>query len=587
MNQEELEISWQNLDVSTQKVACLLSLFVAHPFEWNLIEECLLNDDRDELEDILNHLLDIGLLEEIDEDIYLEEDLYSLMVTENFHDFLRDKLENSDFAKQLKQNFSHKIISVGKKLTEEPTVAKIEIFKHNIPHLELVVTELLDYIQDEDLISPFISLGKFYQFQGEYESAISLLEAGLIAAKDKLGTEHPGVATIFDNLANIFSIQGDYHQAEKIYQQALKIRQKLQDKNIVDISVSLINLAQIYKLQERYGDAETFFRVALAQRKNRLGEKHLDVATTINDIGTVLVVQKRYYEAESLLIEALEIRKQLSGDRSLQVADSFNDLGQLYYCQERYDKAEQLLAEALEIQKKLLGSEHSHVVSSLNNLATVYQSQEFYQQAKALYAEAMEISETVLGEEHPKTQAISNNLKLCLYDLEEKSTCFLNNELILYQPNGDYLTIKTSKLTVEVNKKSVIRCALSFQVSPQIYQDITYKELFHLETQMQLYTIGDGFEVNRDVEIQAELSSDLLFDLSLYAKTPLEVANYLLDLNSKQSQLPILNTENWYATSIGQWVPLDTDLGEDTLIKTDYNTNWTIANKIKLQLMGT
>ena len=424
------------------------------------------------------------------------------------------------------------------------------------------------------------------QFQADYESATSLLEADLIAAKEKLGTEHPDVANILDNLAHIFSQKGDYDKAEKRYQQALKIRQKLQDKNIVDISVSLINLAQIYKLQERYGDAETFFLVALAQRKNRLGEIHLDVATTINDIGTVLVAQKRYSEAESLLIEALELRKQLSGNRSLEVADSFNDLGQLYYCQERYDKAEQLLAEALEIKKDLLGYEHSDVVSILNNLATVYQSQEFYQEAKALYAEAVEISETVLGEEHPKTQAISNNLKLCLYNLEEKSNCFLNNELTLYQPDGDSLTIKTSKLTVEVNRKSVIKCALSFQVSSQIYQYITSKELFHLETKMQLYTIGDGFEVNRDVEIQAELSPDLLFDLSQEAKTPVEVANYLLDLNSKQSQLPILNTENWYATSIGQWVPLDAELGEDRLIKTDYNTNWTIANKIKLQLMG-
>ena len=583
MNEKEVELNWQKWDTSTQKVACLLSLFAVSPFHWSLVEKCFPNQNAHELENILNHLLNVGLLQEPDEDIYLVEDSYD--VPEQFQDFLRDKLENSDFSKELKRNFSQTMVALGKQLTEALTRAELKIFAQNIPHLELVVTELQDFLQNEDIISLFISLGRFYRFQVEYESAISLLEAGLTTAKDRLGAEHPDVATILDNLADTYSIKGDYEVAESFYQQALQIRKKLQGQNHVDVAISLTNLAQIYKLQERYGDAETFFRVALAQRKNLLGKKHPDVATSINNLGTVFLAQERYDEAEQLLTEALELRKQLSGIRSLEVANSLTNLGELYSWKERYDKAEQLLTEALEIRKNLLGSDHSDVLTNLNDLAEVYEFQERYQEAKVLYTEAMETADTVLGEEHPKTQAIRRNLKLFLYELQEKSNYSLNSELKLYQPDGEPLSIQALELTVEVEEESVTRCGLSFQVSPELYQDITSKELFHLEARMQLYSINNGFEADRDLEIQVELSPDLLSDLTKEAKTPAEVGNYLLGVKRKQSQLPLLNTESWYGTSIRQWVPLDADLGGDALIKTGYNTPWTTANKIKLQFV--
>ena len=414
-----------------------------------------------------------------------------------------------------------------------------------------------------------------------------LLEADLKATKDKLGIEHPDVANILDNLADAYVIQGDYDKAESKYKQALEIRKKLQHQNPIDVTVSFIKLAQVYKLQECYGDAETFFRVALAQKKNRLGEKHLDVVKIMNDLGIVLLAQKFYGEAEALLVKALELTKKLSGDkpvghsrsakppqryRSLEIAESHNSLGLFHYWKQHYEKAEKLLTAALEIRKNILGSEHIDVIASLNNLATVYQSQEFYQEAKVLYTEALETAEKILGEEHPKTQVISQNLKKCLYEVEEKSNCLLNTDLILYQRDGVSLIMQALSLSVEVNRKSVISCTISFQVSPEFYQYITFKGLFNLEAKMQLYNIGDGFKASRNIEIQVELCPDLLTDLSEEAKNPLEVANYLLDLNRKKIKHPLVNTESWYATSVIQWISINEEMNEDVLMKIGYDT---------------
>ena len=41
--------------------------------------------------------------------------------------------------------------------------------------------------------------------------------------RERLGQEHPDVATSLNNLANLYSSQGRYAEAEPLYQEALKI----------------------------------------------------------------------------------------------------------------------------------------------------------------------------------------------------------------------------------------------------------------------------------------------------------------------------------------------------------------------------
>lgn len=45
--------------------------------------------------------------------------------------------------------------------------------------------------------------------------------------RDRLGSEHPAVATSLDNLANLYRDQGRYSEAESLFVQALEIRKKL------------------------------------------------------------------------------------------------------------------------------------------------------------------------------------------------------------------------------------------------------------------------------------------------------------------------------------------------------------------------
>ena len=58
------ELTWQELNESAQEVACLLSVFAVAPFPWILVEQCLPDEDEEELEDIRDEVLLEAIAEE-------------------------------------------------------------------------------------------------------------------------------------------------------------------------------------------------------------------------------------------------------------------------------------------------------------------------------------------------------------------------------------------------------------------------------------------------------------------------------------------------------------------------------------------
>ena len=80
---------------------------------------------------------------------------------------------------------------------------------------------------DEDLIWPFVGLGRFYEGQGNYSEALPWWEKCLSVVQERLGSEHPSVATSLNNLAGLYKSQGKYEEAEPYYQQSLEMYRKL------------------------------------------------------------------------------------------------------------------------------------------------------------------------------------------------------------------------------------------------------------------------------------------------------------------------------------------------------------------------
>ncbi|MBD6617319.1 tetratricopeptide repeat protein [Komarekiella sp. 'clone 1'] len=408
------ELSWQELEEDDKQLGCLLSLFAAAPIAWKLVEQCLPEEDVEDLEEIRDDtLLNLHLVQRKGEGIY---QLHPLL-----REFFQYKLTGLDKGEELKRSLCRVMVVVAKKIPDTLTLKQITAVSSVMPHLAEVAKNLIQHVSDEDLTWAFEGNAKFYNAQGLYDQAEPWVEQCLEVTKKRLGEEHPDFALSLDYLGLLYESQGRYTQAEPLLLQALQIRRHLLGEEDTNVAASLDNLAYLYDSQGRYTQAEPLLLQALQMRQRLLGEEHLHVALSLNNLAELYKSQGDYSQAEPLLLQALQMRQRLLGEENPDVAASLNNLASLYCFQGNYGEAESLYQQALEMRQRLLGEEHPDVAASLNNLAFVYYSEGNYSEAEPLYLQALKLWQHLLGEEHPLVATNRNNLAV-LYSSQGRYT---------------------------------------------------------------------------------------------------------------------------------------------------------------------
>ncbi|MEH2416234.1 tetratricopeptide repeat protein [Nostoc sp.] len=397
---EAFALSWEQLDENAQRLGCWLSLYALADIPFSV--EAIENDDEQELnEKAINDLLKLHLLQRQSKGIYR---LHPLI-----RQFFQMKLDESSEADKVKTNFTAQMVEVAKQIPQQPNLEDIFNLTPFIPHLAEVATHLSQYLGDEDLITPFIRLGWFYKGQGLYQQAEPWYKLCTEVAENRLGLEHPDVATSLNNLAFFYDSTGRYSEAEPMYHQAFALSKRLLGDNHSNVAASLNNLAALYHSTGRYSEAESLFQQAFALSKRLLGDNHPHVANSLNNLAVLYNSTGRYNEAESLFQQALELRKRLLGENHLDVAASLNNLAALYRSTGRYSEAETMYQQALALRKSLLGDNHPDVANSLNNLAALYHFTGRYSEAETMYQQALAICERTLGVGHPDTIMVRGN----------------------------------------------------------------------------------------------------------------------------------------------------------------------------------
>ncbi|OLT67027.1 MULTISPECIES: tetratricopeptide repeat protein [Moorena] len=409
------ELSWEDLEESpeAQQLGCRLSLFAPAPFDWSLVESCVIEtEDEEEWEEEQEEL------EELRDSFLVNRNLLQLTEQQTYRlhqlirEFFQSKLAQLPEADGYKQSFCKTMVAVAKEIPFTATLEIIAAVNPAIPHLVETATVLTDCLRDEDLIWPLTGLGKFYYGQGTYDQAELWWKQCLEITRTRLGENHPDVASSLNNLALLYWSMGRYDLAEPLYKQALELYKQLLGHHYPDVATSLNNLALLYYSMGRYDQAEPLYQKVLELYKQLLGQDHPDVARSLNNLALLYWSMGRYDLAEPLIQQALELFKQLLGHHHPLVAISLNNLGLLYKSMGRYDQAEPLIQQALEITKQGLGQDHPHVATSLNNLAALYDSMGRYDQAEPLLQQALELYKQLLGHHHPDVATSLNNLAL-------------------------------------------------------------------------------------------------------------------------------------------------------------------------------
>ncbi len=446
------QLTWSKLSSHAQETGLLLSAFAPQDIIWNIVERIAIAEEFKEVRQPLSlkkrqlnngkkELIKYHFLQRQDKQ---ETDTINYKIHALIHLFLKEKLAQQERF-ELLSIVTNVLISIARSIPQSITLEQLNRVSPFIIHLEALAKDLclkietceenneeISYIKtyqkqrqlsvkNEDLFYVNDELGRFYQGQGNYGTALPWYEQNVKLLKSRLGHRHPYVATSLHNLAVLYHKQGRYKEAEPLYEQVLALDKEILGHRHPDVATSLNNLALLYHHQGKYIEAEPLYKQVLDLSKEILGHRHPDVASSLNNLAGLYHHQERYAEAEPLYKQALALIKELLGDRHPYVANSLNNLAALYLYQGRYTEAEPLLKQALALGKEILGDRHPYVAQSLNNLALLYHNQGRYKEAEPLLKQALALRKEILGDRHPDVATSLNNLAV-LYDNQGRYT---------------------------------------------------------------------------------------------------------------------------------------------------------------------
>ena len=119
--------------------------------------------------------------------------------------------------------------------------------------------------------------------------------------KQRLGPNHPRVASHLSNLAQLLQATTRLEQAEALCRRALAIHEQRFGPNHPRVATHLNNLALLLKATDQLKEAESLYRRALAIDEQSFGPDHPNVGMGLNNLASLLSAVNRLDDAESLM----------------------------------------------------------------------------------------------------------------------------------------------------------------------------------------------------------------------------------------------------------------------------------------------
>ncbi|HJZ87055.1 MAG TPA: tetratricopeptide repeat protein [Polyangia bacterium] len=254
--------------------------------------------------------------------------------------------------------------------------------------------------------------GSVYLEEGKYEQALALFQRAQPMMEQKLGPEHPFVATILDGMGLVYSSLGKNQEALTYHQRALELRERALGRDHPYVAISLNNVAGAYLGLARHEDALAAFKRALVIQEQSLGTGHTEYADSLNNVGMILTDQGKLEEALSYLQRALAVYEKAVGPEHQRVALCRTNLGNALNELGRRREALAEFQRSLAIYRKTRGEDSRDVALCWHNIATVERARGRAREALAAEQRSLDLFERSGGGELPEVVPVLGGIAL-------------------------------------------------------------------------------------------------------------------------------------------------------------------------------
>lgn len=258
-------------------------------------------------------------------------------------------------------------------------------------------------------------IGTLYYENHQYEEAeIHLNKALQYAEETHFGEEIP---LILHELGTAFRREGNFSSAIKVINEAIRFSEKNFGKYHTQIATYQSNLASVYLEVKETKPAIELLEKALINTEINLIKAHPRVAVRQSNLALVYQEAGEYSKARVLLEKALNISRKNIKQNKLTIAIHQSNLAQAYRGLGNYKRARILLEDAVQ---KTKGENHPALAYVYHNLAWVYRDTKKHTKAKEMYHKAYLVLLETLGKEHPNTISVKKDLEFITEQLQKR-----------------------------------------------------------------------------------------------------------------------------------------------------------------------
>ena len=241
----------------------------------------------------------------------------------------------------------------------------------------------------------------YFDAMGNSEKQYEMADKALNLGKTIWGTDHPSLASSYNNLCNANLSKGENREALRCSKKALEILEPhANSNNFLLLANIYANIGYAYGEIYDFENSEKFYLKSIDKLLERGLDKHGFLALPYNNLNWLYSTKNDYERSHRYLSDALAIAIEQYGDKHQIIALIYNNMGAMYNDQKDSEQALIYLEKSLQIRKKTFGEDHPVLAFNYNNIGQSYLLQNKNQLAIENYRKAAEIREKRFGPDY-------------------------------------------------------------------------------------------------------------------------------------------------------------------------------------------
>lgn len=248
-------------------------------------------------------------------------------------------------------------------------------------------------------------------FTTDYNTAYSLYDRALRMAQMRYGEQSVEAISAMVSLVRFYERKGEYQTALNYAARALPFLEALSDNNSI-AQQCFKNMAMVYDEMGDTLNAFNFYNRSLDICKSVYGEEHGQTASAYHNLGAFFVQTCHFDKSLEYFQKSNEIYTTLNDTISEGMASNYEGISVVFKNLSKYDTAFYCINQAIEINRIIFGENHPYLANNYYNLGSLHLEANDYDRALKYFCLATDINKGTIGKYHPDVGRCYNSIGL-------------------------------------------------------------------------------------------------------------------------------------------------------------------------------